>query len=82
MPDEHLDHALSEEFGSQIEAVHRLKNSNAHFRTLMERNHVLWKEIQKIQSGVAPTDDFTLEDIEKRRLHILDEIAKMLAPAQ
>jgi uncharacterized protein YdcH (DUF465 family) len=81
MADEHLDHALSEEFGSQIAAVHRMKASSAHFRTLMERNHALWKDIQKIQSGVAPTDDFTLEDMEKRRLAILDEMAKMLAKA-
>jgi uncharacterized protein len=81
MADEHLDHALSEEFGSQIAAVHRLKASNAHFRTLMERNHALWKDIQKIQSGIAPADDFTLEDLEKRRLVILDEIAAMLAKA-
>ncbi len=79
MAEEHLDHALSEEFGSQIAAVHALKASNAHFRTLMERNHALWKEIQHIQSGIAPADDQTLEVLEKRRLVILDEIAKMLA---
>lgn len=81
MADEHLDHALAEEFGGQIAEVHKLKASSAHFRTLLERNHALWKDIQKIQTGVAPTDDFTLEDLEKRRLAILDEIAKMLAAA-
>jgi uncharacterized protein len=81
MADEHLDYALAEEFGTRIADVHRLKVSNAHFRTLMERNHGLWKEIQHIQSGISPADDLTLEVLEKRRLAILDEIAVMLAKA-
>lgn len=81
MDDVHLDHALSEEFGSQIAAVHRLKASNAHFRVLMERNHRLWKDIHRMQSDLAPVADETRHDLEKRRLVVLDEMTAMLAAA-
>ncbi len=81
MDEVHLDHALSEEFGSQIDTVHRLKVSNPHFRVLMERNHVLWKDIQKMQNGLAPAADEARHDLEKSRLAVLDEMATMLDDA-
>lgn len=72
---EHLDKALAEEFAGQAEAIHRLKTTDSHFATLMERNHGLWKQIQQIQKGIEPADDAVLEQLEKQRLVLLDEIA-------
>ena len=38
MADEHLDHALEEEFQGKGAIIHALKVKDAHFRGLMERN--------------------------------------------
>jgi len=75
----HLDQALAEEFADKAEAIHALKVSNPHFRTLLEQNHDLWKQIQQIQKGIAAAEDSVLEDLEKRRLNLLDQIAAQIA---
>ncbi len=75
---EHLDRALAEEFAGQGEAIHRLKAVDPHFAHLMERNHGLWKQIQQIQKGLEPVEDAYLEQLEKQRLVLLDEIAARL----
>jgi len=74
----HLDHALAEEFADKAEAIHALKASNPAFRVLLEQNHDLWKQIQQIQKGIQPADDAVLEDLEKRRLVILDQIGAQI----
>ena len=78
MPTTHLDQALAEEFADKAEAIHALKVLDAGFRTLLEQNHDLWKQIQQIQKGIAPADDAVLEDLEKRRLALLDQIGARL----
>ena len=74
MPTTHLDQALAEEFADKADAIHALKASDPAFRALLEQNHDLWKQIQQIQKGIAPAADAVLEDLEKRRLLILDRI--------
>jgi uncharacterized protein len=78
-PDEQLDHALQEEFAGHKDAIHALKISNAHFKKLLVTNHALWTQIQNIQNDVTPADDVTLENLEKERLLVLDEISSMLS---
>jgi len=75
----HLDQALAEEFADKAEAIHALKASSADFRALLENNHDLWKQIQRIQKGLAPADDTVLEELEKRRLVLLDQIGARIA---
>ncbi len=74
----HLDDALAEEFADKADAIHALKMSDGRFRALLEQNHSLWKQIQQIQKGIAPAEDAVLEDLEKRRLVVLDQIAARL----
>lgn len=81
MQDIHLDGALAEEFSGKGEIIHKLKTTNAHFKRLMEENHELWVQINNIQNQVTPADDAVLEDLEKKRLLILDEIGTMIAAA-
>jgi uncharacterized protein YdcH (DUF465 family) len=73
-----LSQDLVEEFGDKAETIHKLKAESAHFRTLLERNHTLWKEIQQIQKGLQPADDEAWETLEKKRLLVLDEISGMI----
>ena len=70
----HLDQALAEEFADKADAIHALKASDPAFRARLEHNHDLWNQIQQIQKGIAPAADAVLEDLEKRRLLILDRI--------
>ena len=78
MNEVHLDRALSEEFADKIADIHALKVANPAFKDLLHRNHRLWLEIQKIQEDLTPTDDAVLEELEKQRLAILDEISTRL----
>lgn len=73
---------LAEEFAGKSDVIHRLKQSDAHFRRLLDDNHTLWKEIQQIQKGLRPAEDEALETLEKRRLALLDEIAAIVAKAE
>ena len=75
---EHLDHALQEEFSGHKEAIHALKLTDNHFKKLLIRNHALFEEINNIQNNITPSDDATLENLEKQRLAILDEIATIV----
>lgn len=73
-----LDDALAEEFADKADAIHALKATDGRFRDLLEQNHQLWKQIQQIQKGIAPAEDAVLEELEKSRLLVLDEIAARL----
>ena len=79
MTDIHLDRALSEEFTGRSKEIHALKGSDPAFAALLEFNHELWAEIQRIQGGLAPAADAVLENLEKRRLQVLDEMAERLS---
>lgn len=79
---EHLDHALAEEFAGHGDTIHSLKMSDPDFRAMMEKNHALWLEIQAIQQDVTPAEDGVRHALEKRRLKLLDEIAARIAKAE
>ncbi len=78
----HTPHELTEEFPSQIEALHALKLTDAHFRKLSDDYHELNREIHRIESEVEPASDETLEEKKKQRLLLKDQIAVMLNKAQ
>ena len=82
MQPEHLDHALAEEFAGHGDTIHTLKTTNAYFRSLLELNHGIWRDIQNIQSGVTPASDEHLTNLEKKRLRLLDEIAEAIAAVE
>lgn len=82
METEHLDHALEQEFAGHAATIHRLKVSDPAFKSLLERNHHLWREIHNIKTDVTPASDDYLRSLEKQRLEILDEIAKTVRDAE
>jgi uncharacterized protein YdcH (DUF465 family) len=81
MTDTHLDRALAEEFSGRSPEIHALKAADPAFAALLERNHELWAEIQRIQESIQPAEDAVLEDLEKRRLLLLDQISSRLTRA-
>ncbi|MTI43701.1 hypothetical protein JM93_01585 [Roseibium hamelinense] len=75
----HVPHELHEEFPDKTEALHSLKLNDAHFAKLSDEYHVVNKEIHRIESEIEPASDEALEDLKKKRLHLKDQIAAMLA---
>lgn len=69
-------HALFPDHGP---ALHALKLGSASFRQLAEQHHYLQSRIQRVEAGLATVGDDELEDIKKRRLFILDEVAALIA---
>ncbi len=82
MSEHHLDRALAEEFAGEEETIHQLKTRDAAFRELMERNHFLWAEIQKIQAQLEPAEQARREQLERQRLVLLDDIATRIRAAK
>ena len=74
-------HDLAHEFPEHADKIHALKTSDQHFAHLAGQYHELVKEIHRIEAGVeTPSDEFT-EELKKRRLAVLDEIAALLRKA-
>lgn len=77
MPINH--HPLISEFPEQQEAIHQLKLENAHFRRLMDEYEEIDKEIFRMEEGIENPEDSVLTEEKKKRLHLKDQIAAMLA---
>ena len=77
----HTPHELAEEFPEKKQQIHDLKMSNAHFARLADEYHSVNRQIHRIEAEVEPTDDLHAEELKKKRLHLKDEIAKMLGAA-
>ena len=74
----HVPHELHDEFPDQAAKIHELKEKNAHFARLADEYHEVNRAIHRIEAQVEAADDFTLEDMKKKRLHLVDEIAAIL----
>ncbi|MCJ8307526.1 MAG: YdcH family protein [Rhizobiaceae bacterium] len=77
----HVPHELPEEFPDKIQAMHDLKMSDAHFQRLAEEYHELNRQIHRVETGVEPTSEQFETELRKKRLHLKDEIASILAAA-
>jgi len=75
-------HTLAEEFPGEIEAIHKLKASNAHFARLLEEYDTVNDQVHLAETNVTPMDQFEEEKLRKRRLQIKDEIAEALSAAK
>ncbi len=77
----HVPHELHEEFPEAAEALHTLKTSDAHFARLAEEYHTINREVHRIETDLEPASDDALEELKKKRLHLKDQIAALLAAA-
>lgn len=74
-------HTLADEFPDQMEAIHQLKLSNAHFARLLKEYDDVNDQVHVAETNVAPVEQQVEVQLRKRRLHLKDEIARMLADA-
>jgi uncharacterized protein len=75
----HVPHELAEEFPDQTDRIHDLKMSNAHFARLADEYHEVNRAIHRAETRVEPVSDEAEQDLRRKRLHLKDEIAAMLA---
>lgn len=72
-------HELHEEFPAEADRIHALKVSNAHFARLADEYHEINREVHRAESGLAPMDSLAETELRKKRAHLKDEIARLLA---
>lgn len=72
-------HDLHALFSGHGPALHALKLSSPDFRRLAGEHHRLAARIQRFEAGLAALPDSEMEELKKRRLVILDEIAGLIA---
>ena len=71
-------HPLQEEFPRQLDKLHELKVSNAHFARLLEEFDTLNDRVHRAETNVEPMDSLAETALRKQRAAIKDEIARML----
>ena len=74
----HTPNELVEMFPGKTDKIHELKTSSGEFAKLHDDYHEVTRAIHRAETNVEPTDDFNLEDMRKKRLHLLDRISPLL----
>lgn len=77
-----LPHGLKREFPALADTVARLQETDLHFAHLLKQHDAADDQITKDEMGVAPMGDTTLEDLKKQRLHLKDELYRMVIAAK
>lgn len=77
----HTPHELAEEFPDQVDALHALEESDAHFAKLFDEYHTVNRAIHRAETNVEPTDDLHMGEMRKQRMALKDQIAAALSAA-
>lgn len=72
-------HELSEEFPGKAEAIHALRESDAHFRRLADEYQSVNEAIHRAETRVDAIDDAEETRMRKHRMMLKDQIAARLA---
>ncbi|PJI92548.1 hypothetical protein BC777_1401 [Yoonia maricola] len=74
----HTPHELAEEFPDKVDAMHAMKESDAHFARLFDEYHEINRAVHRAETDVEPTDDLHMSEMRKQRMRLKDQIAAML----
>lgn len=74
-------HDLIHEFPELRERIHELKVGDTHFRRLFDEYHELTRSIEKMEDEVTPVSTQIEEEAKVRRVHLKDELYRMLTAA-
>jgi hypothetical protein len=74
-------HTLQDEFPTQMDAIHALKVSNAHFARLLDEYDALNDKVHRAETNVEPIEQLAEVELRKKRAFVKDEIARMLSAA-
>ena len=71
-------HDLVHELPEHRDTIHNLKMTNNHFARLFDQYHEVDHEVHRIETGVENTSDDYLEERKKARLHLKDELYRII----
>jgi uncharacterized protein YdcH (DUF465 family) len=74
-------HDLVHELPEHRDTIHNLKMTNNHFARLFDEYHEVDHEVHRIETRVETTSDEYLEERKKARLHLKDELFRMIQQA-
>lgn len=74
-------HDLHHEFPELNDRIHEMKVNNAHFRRLFDEYHELTSAIENMEDEKTPVSTRTEEEAKMRRVHLKDELYRMLTAA-
>jgi uncharacterized protein len=66
-------------FEYEQKIVDELRKNNKKFEQLFEEHHKLKGKVRDAGLGVLPLDDYTLENMKKKKLLVKDRMAAMIA---
>jgi uncharacterized protein YdcH (DUF465 family) len=74
-------HDLVHELPEHRDTIHNLKMTNNHFARLFDEYHEVDHEVHRIETGAENTSDDYLEERKKVRLHLKDELYRIIQQA-
>jgi hypothetical protein len=74
-------HDLVHELPEHRDTIHNLKMTNNHFAKLFDEYHEVDHEVHRIETGIENTSDDHLDKRKKVRLHLKDELYRMIQQA-
>ena len=74
-------HDLIHEFPELKDRIHQMKMGDTHFRRLFDEYHELTRDIEKMEDEVTPVATRTEEQAKVRRVHLKDELYRLLTAA-
>ena len=74
-------HDLHHEFPDLRDRIHELKMSDPHFRKLFDEYHELTRSIEKMEDEITPVATRIEEEAKVRRVHLKDELYRLLTAA-
>jgi uncharacterized protein YdcH (DUF465 family) len=75
-------HDLIHELPEHKERIHQLKISDEHFAKLFDEYHELDHQILRMEEGIETPSDDVLEELKKKRLHLKDQLFRMIMNAE
>ena len=77
----HTPHELAEEFPDHVQAMHDLRERDAHFARLADEYHEINRAVHRAETDIEPTDDLHMAEMRKKRLSLKDQIWSALQKA-
>ncbi len=74
-------HDLHHDFPEFRDKIHELKMKDPYFRRLFDEYHELTRSIEKMEDEITPLATRTEEEAKVRRVHLKDELYRMLTAA-
>jgi uncharacterized protein YdcH (DUF465 family) len=78
----HVPHELADDFPEDTALIARLKSDSAHFAKLVERYHVVNRQVHRVETDIEPCSDEQATTLRRERMHLKDEIAGHLSRAK